>query len=236
MSPFLSSLIEAASSPYQAGGLIAWRFTKGKLQGDPVFPLLLRRGLIPSQARLLDLGCGKALLASWMFEARHRFEKGQWPPDWPEAPSLASYRGIEWSPSDVRLAQQALQNRAEILQGDIRATEFGPAEVVVILDVLHYMDFAAQDEVLARVYDTLPPGGVLLLRVGNASGGLQFKVSTWVDQVIHFFRNLRVTRLYCRATEAWRTRLTEIGFSVEEVPLSQGATFSNVFFRARREH
>lgn len=156
--------------------------------------------------------------------------------DWPEAPKGLSYRGIELSSSDMHLAKRALGSRVQILQGDIRTADFGQAEVIVILDVLHYMDFAAQNAVLARVYDALSPQGVLLLRVGNADGGLHFKISTWVDQVVHFFRNQRFPRLYCRTSQAWRSYLVQMGFAVEEVPLSQAATFSNVLFTARPQN
>lgn len=233
--PFVHLLAEAAAARYRASGQFPWRFARGKLQGDPVFAVLLQRGMVPPQARVLDLGCGKGLLAAWLYTARQMFEGGTWPASWPEPPQLHAYRGLESSGADALVATQALGAHAEIAQGDIRATDFGQADLIVLLDVLHYLDFAAQDAVLARVHAALPPQGSLVLRVGDAAGGLHFWLSTWVDRLVTLLRNQGSSRLHCRTAEAWRAHLTGLGFQVEDIPLRQGATFSNVLFLARRE-
>jgi len=52
------------------------------------------------------------------------------------------------------------------VHGDIRDVDYGSADAVVILDVLHYLDYPAQERVLQRVRGALGPRGLLLLRPG----------------------------------------------------------------------
>ena len=65
-------LLDAASAPYRRAGRFAWQFARGKLGMDPVFRHLLREGLIRPQARVLDIGCGRGLLASLLQGPRRR--------------------------------------------------------------------------------------------------------------------------------------------------------------------
>jgi len=212
-------LVEAASAPYRAAGRFAWRFARGKLGGDPVFRHLLQARLIPENARLLDLGCGQGLLASLLAAAG--------------APRLAAYRGLELMASDVARAHRALGGDCGVRRGDIRSAEFGAADAVVILDVLHYMRPRDQDAVLRRARAALSPGGVLLLRVGDAAAGLPFRLGNWVDWTVALVRGHGATRFHCRSVAQWRSALEALGFTVQAEPMSRGTPFANVLLSAR---
>ena len=67
---FRRALLDRATQPYRAAGHFAWHFARGKLKGDPAFFGLLEHGLIPDAGRLIDLGCGQGLLASWLINRR----------------------------------------------------------------------------------------------------------------------------------------------------------------------
>jgi SAM-dependent methyltransferase len=229
---FTRALLDAAAAPYRSAGRFAWYFARGKLNGDPAFLGLLEWGLIPDDAHILDLGCGQGLLASWLLEARALFEAGHWPAHWPRAPKPMTYRGIELMSREVRRARGALGGRAELVRGDIRTADFGKPNTVVILDVLHYIDYAAQEDVLWRVRDALAPRGVLLLRVGDADAGLPFWISNWVDHLVTCTRGRRLSRLYCRSLQDWQASLLRLGFTVEAVPMSRGTPFANVLLAA----
>jgi hypothetical protein len=99
--------------------------------------------------------------------------------------------------------------------------------------VLHYVPYAAQDEVLLRVRDALAPKGVLILRIGNASGGFRFTLSNWADRLIFFARGHRYSQLYCRSENDWTLALEKLGFQIETKPMSQGTPFANVLLVAR---
>jgi SAM-dependent methyltransferase len=225
------ALLNAASAPYRKAGQFAWRFARGKLGLDPVFRHLLREGLIPPQARVLDIGCGQGLLAS-LLRTCTLFEH-RWPSDWADAPVAASVTGIELMSRDVERARDALGNAAEFVCGDMRHTPFPEVDTVVILDVLHYISVAEQNEVLARVRRALPAGGGLLLRVGDAASKRGFRASQWVDAVVTFVRGHRVAPQFGRTLQEWIAQLESLGFAVRSQPMSQGTPFANVLLVAR---
>jgi SAM-dependent methyltransferase len=211
--------VEAARAPYRAAGLFAWFFARGKLHGDPVFRHLLERELIPEGSRVLDLGCGQGLLAS-LLQA-------------PGSPRVAGYRGIELMAADVARAHRALGPHCGVVPGDIRSADFGAVDVVVILDVLHYMPHEDQDRVLSRIRAALPPGGLLLLRIGDAAAGLPFRLSNWTDWAVAFVRGHGSTRFHCRSVAQWRSALQALDFTLQAEPMSRGTPFANVLLAAR---
>jgi SAM-dependent methyltransferase len=220
-----------ATRRYRAGGRFAWHFARGKLGRDPVFRQVLALGLVPPGARVLDIGCGQALLANLFAACETLAARGGWPAPWPAPPTGTHYRGLELMPRDVARAQAALDGlpRApQVMQGDMREARLEPCDVVVILDVLHYVDIAAQDRVLDHVRDALAPGGRLLLRVGDASQTFAFAASQWVDRLVTTVRGHRAAPTWGRPLAAWTAALQARGFTVQPRGMSQGTPFANV--------
>jgi SAM-dependent methyltransferase len=225
-------LLDSASEPYRNAGLFAYYFARGKLRRDPVFRAILELGLLLGRARVLDLGCGQGLLTAWLRAAEHCYEHGSWPGAWPPAPRALSTRGIELMARDVERARRALGSAADVSQADIRSAAFGAADAVVILDVLHYLNPQAQLEVLKRVRAALPSQGLLLLRVGDAAGGLRFRYGQWSDKLVMLLRGQAPVPQHCRSVAQWRALLHECGFHSEVTPMSQGTPFANVLLVA----
>lgn len=233
---FLSRLLDEASRPYRAASRFAYYFARGKLSSDCIFRELLRLGVFPKQGRFLDLGCGQAGFAAWLIAARKLYESGDWPADWPEPPKVIELRGFELMQKDIDRAMPAmapLEPQVVIRQGDIRKVDFGQVDVVTILDVLQYISFPDQADLMRRVRAALPPGGMLLTRVGDADAGLFFHVCNWVDALVTTVRGHRLPELYCRPLKGWVELLRGLGFQVETVPMSQGKPFANVMVVAR---
>jgi SAM-dependent methyltransferase len=235
----LAPLIDAASAYYRGAGRFAWHFARGKLGGDPVFAAILARGLLSGRARILDLGCGQGLLAAWLLAARscHASDAPHvWPQGWPAPPWLRHYTGVEINPHEVARARHAFAldpgADLQVVHGDIREVDYGSVDAVVILDVLHYLDQRAQEQVLRRVRGALGPGGLLLLRVGDAAGGLGFTLSKAVDHTVALVRRRRWIRLQCRPLRAWERLLSGCGFRTHALPMSEGTPFVNVLLCA----
>lgn len=228
-----AQLLHAARAPYRAVGKFSYYFAGGKLAADPAYRAILERGLLQDRRRLLDLGCGLGLLASMLRAAERCSQDASWPQGWPAPPRGLSIRGIELRPATVARARRALGAVAEIVQGDIRVAEFGDADAIVMLDVLHYIDQRAQRALLERARATLPPGGLLLLRVGDADGGLRFRIGQWWDGAEMLARGRGLNRQYCRGLAAWRALLVACGFDCHVLSISDATPFANTLLCAR---
>lgn len=229
----LRLVVTRAAERYRASGKFAYYFARGKLRTDPVFATLLGRQLLPAAPRLLDLGCGQGLVAAWLDAASQCQLRGQWPQEWPEPPRPAVIRGIEIDAREVRRAQRALGQLAKIECADLRSASLQDSDVILILDVLHYMDSAAQQSLIERARAALRDDGVILVRIGNAAGGLRFAWSRWVDALIWRLRGRRRASLTFRTLSQWVELLTSAGFEVRQIPMMGARSFANVLLQAR---
>ncbi len=227
-------LREAACAPYRQHGRFAWHFARGKLGRDPVFRALIERGLVPPGAHLVDIGCGQGLLAALRQAVQAQVAAGRWPAGWPAAPLPGRYTGIELMPRDVARAQAALgaSGHAQFVCADMCSVPLPGCDMVVILDVLHYVDAAAQAALLGRVHQALVPGGRLLLRVGDASARRGFATSQWVDRVVTLVRGHHAAPTFGRPLADWLVLLQTLGFGVQTMPMSRGTPFANVLLVA----
>ena len=235
---FLRMLVERAATRYRRAGKFAWHFAQGKLGGDPAFAALLSQGLLTGRDRIVDIGCGQGLLAAWVLAAEDAAREGQWPAQWPAAPRPAHIHGIDLLRRDVIRAEEALSGelssgRVSFVTGDMCHADFGRVDAVVILDVLHYVREEAQEDVLRRVRAALDPGGVLVLRIGDAAAGLPFRFSNWVDHGVAAFRGNGLSRFHCRTLTQWQRVLSSLGFTVQARAMSAGTPFANVMLVAR---
>lgn len=226
-------LHRAASAPYRKAGRFAWHWARGKLARDPAFRALLQRGLLPHGARVVDIGCGPALLASLLQACGDLQARGGWPAAWPGLPSASAYTGIELLPREVARACAALAAAPlapQVQQADMRDATLPPCNVVVMLDVVHYIDPAAQAVLLQRVRDALRHAqpGRLLLRVADDSQRQRYRLTQWTDRVIFTLRGHRGARTWGRPLAGWTELLQGLGFSVQPLPMSEGTLFANV--------
>lgn len=231
------ALRERASARYRAAGRFTWHFARGKLRMDPVFRSMLERGDLSGRQRVLDLGCGQALLASLMQACTEAEGEGRWPAAWPRAPRPTRYTGIELMPRDVARAQPALSALgfdARVVCADMQQVELPACDVVVILDVLHYIGYEAQADLLARIRTALTPHGRLLLRVADTDDVRSFAITRWVDRIVTAVRGHRVPPTWCRSVTQWKELLQGLGFTVEALPMHRGTPFANVLLVADR--
>ncbi|CAM4193218.1 carboxy-S-adenosyl-L-methionine synthase CmoA [Vreelandella rituensis] len=105
-------------------------------------------------AQVYDLGC--SLGASGLALA------GQLSPD------AFRYTGLDLSPAMVERARQTFEtecpdHRMQVVESDIRRFDYQPCGMLILNFTLQFLPPQDRDALLARLYDCLEPGGVLLL-------------------------------------------------------------------------
>jgi SAM-dependent methyltransferase len=227
MHPEIGALVDAASRPYLAAGRYAYHFARSKLAHDPVYFSLLRTGRIPDRARLLDLGCGQAVLASLLLAAQAKFESGLWPSGRAAPPSQLQLHGIESERRSVRRAQIALGNHVAIRIADLRDAPLPEADVVVLIDVLHYLEADAQVTLLKRIAQSLHGGGLLVVRVADGSAGWRFHLGNAADRTGSLLTVQGMQTHYHRPIDAWLHLLGSLGFEAKVDTNTSVRAFAN---------
>ena len=148
---------------FSAAGWYARGFVRWKTRLDRIFGLLLAEDL--GQGPAVDLGCGHgATLALLAFRDPRR-----------------TLVGCDLDAGRVEAASQALAGLdARVSTGDVRTFPLPAAGLILIIDVLQYLDPADQASLLLRCAHALEPGGRLVFRLPDASGGPR----TWATRLL----------------------------------------------------
>ncbi len=232
-------LVLRAAERYRQAGRAAYYFARGKLGGDPVFAALLRDGRVNDAARVVDVGCGLGLLAAWLANAEvcDPRSASEWPQTWALPPKNWTLHGFDLRTQAVTAGQCALSDlghRVSLSVGDARDTSLPACDVVVMLDVLHYMDRDAQQALLKSAHQVLAPGGTVLLRVADITSNWRSRYTLMVDWWVTILRDRRWPRLHCRSLAQWTLLLESIGYAVVAQPMSEGTLFANVLLIATK--
>jgi len=227
-----NSLAWRAAGYYRRSGISAYCFAYCKLKYDPFYEVLLAKGLIPRGMRIVDLGCAQGLLAAWLLAADESHAAGIWSDECPPPASFEGYRGVDLNAREIRRAQLALGRQGDFTAGNMAEAPLDGASLVVMLDVLHYLDFATQVELLRRIRAALPAQGLLLLRVGDSDGSQTARLSLWVDRAVVRLRGGGKAALSRRPIAEWIALLTEVGFTVQEIARQSSPAYINCLLRA----
>jgi len=165
-------------------------------------PYLTMAERLPVQGKILDWGCGHGLLSLAIALKS------------PEREVL----GVDHDVARVKLAQSAAQDlpRLKFAQGTMTTPPGGKYQGIAMIDVMHYFDPETQRRLLTQAFQSLEPGGTLIVREVNPNGGM---VSRWNRLYEKIATSIGFTRsdeqeLYFRTREGWESLLSEIGFKV----------------------
>lgn len=197
-------------------------YVRGKLRGDPATRAIVELGEL---GEVLDLGCGRGHLDV------HLLERGL----------AARVRGVDWDDRKIALARDAAEGLAAAFEvgdvGDVRAIEgLEPADTVLLVDVLHYLDAEKQDALVAAAADRVRPGGRLVVRDASTGYGWRSFVTASVERLATAIRFNIGERVAIRdLADALTPILFAKGLRVTVRPCWDGTPFANVLLVAARE-
>lgn len=111
--------------------------------------------LLPEAGNFLDLGCGYGFMSYTL----HWASQG-----------AREFTGVDYDEEKIEIAQHCFsRNEAvQFMNADISKFEMEQYNGIIISDVLHYLKPALQKEVIENAINHLLPGGVLVIRDGDA--------------------------------------------------------------------
>jgi SAM-dependent methyltransferase len=229
-------LLDVATAPYLPFRFRDYYWARGKLFQDPIFTALLDRKVFPDRARILDLGCGRGLLAAWLLAAERLAEEKLWTAS-VSPPKGLQFRGIDIAAHETWRGNTVLQathgERVYLSSGDMRTADLADIDAVTILDVLQYIPHDEQDRLLDRIRAALGTGDLFVTRIADASGGWRFRLGQIIDRGMALLRGYRLKQTWSRSLPEWRAALESRGFTVEALPMSDGTLFANVLLICR---
>lgn len=205
-----TDVADRLSALYASRGLRS--YARWKVRTDPVYEAVLNhlRGHVEP---LLDLGCGVGLLPFYLRE--HGY--------------TAPIVGIDFDERKIGVARLAAQRYQEIdfIVSDVRVP-LPASHNVVILDVLHYLETAGQQQILANARDAVPPGGVVILRQGIRDRSWRHRLTVAVDAAARAALWMRGERLNVPTLDEVVAPFD--GFAVEVRPLWGRMPYNNYLF------
>ena len=141
--------------------------------------------------------------------------------------------GIDPDAGRVRVAARVAGRRASIKPGsapDIPAVS-QPADLVIMLDIVHYLNDEAFRLTFKNLYDRLKSGRQLIIRASIAPT----RKTPWVWWLENFKLKLNQTPSYYRSAETLQTMLVETDFIVDQTKPS-GAHGELVWFMVTKKN
>jgi 1-acyl-sn-glycerol-3-phosphate acyltransferase len=125
--------------------------------------------LIPLRANILDLGCGYGFLDYMLYFLS---------PD-------RKVMGVDYDEEKIMTAQNAYSRTGDLqfISADISKFPITEYDVIILADVLHYLNTDVQEAIIARCMGSITAGGKIIIREGNAD----LKKRHWGTQITEFF-------------------------------------------------
>jgi len=215
--PQIAGALREAAERYRPLGRWPHGWAKGKLLRDPAYAAALP--MLPEEGMLLDVGCGEGYLIAAATAYR---------------PALRAV-GLDHDPRRLRTAQRAhaSEERVEFRHGNAAAAALPPADVIALLDVLHYLPHDAQDALLRSCLGALREGGVLIVRDAEPGRRWRSGVTKFAERIARVCGRHRGAGLYFRSLDDAAALCAAGGLQTELASCAAGTPFSNRLLVAR---
>lgn len=208
----IARIVRALPPVERAYSLVRFSILRPKLLS--VMDLLLR-----DEGRILDVGCGFGLFASYF---------GQTQP-------ARRIVGVDPDGRRVRIARSVCEKLHlgghTFIEGDVRdASIQGPFEAAYVLDVMHHLPRADQRPVLERLRSLLVPGGLLLVKDITTEPRFGLLFTEYLDRLMVGWNE----PLAYRHHREWAEILSSVGFKVRMVRVPDILPYPHVVIAATK--
>ena len=170
---------------------------------------------VPREGTIIDIGCGYGLLANLLALRSSRRD----------------VTGIDLSVGRISIAQKTTDNRKKIQFKLMDALDFelGEYSTVIMSDFLHHIDCEAQKELLARCYQELVPGGLLIIEEVDNRPLLKYWFAIMSDKILNVGE-----RQFFRSHREFQKLLQRIGFYVKTKKVDKDIPLSDTLFICKK--
>lgn len=180
----------------------------------------LFHGLVPQRGRILDIGCGYGFMTYMLhFLSPER-----------------TITGVDYDEDKIATARHSYQknDQLEFVHADVVSYAFGEHDAFIISDVLHYLQPEEQEQLLMRCWEQLEPGGVIIVRDGDADLGKRHEGTRLTEFFSTRLLGFNKTKQELSFFSAGRLRqiADKMGASIEQIDNTKYT--SNVIFVIKR--
>lgn len=216
----MAAAVERTARRYQRFSRSGYYFVRGKLLHDVSTRMITNRAPLGD---VIDLGCGRGQLDILLAESG----------------VCSSVRGCDWDRCKIERAQAASAGLpCHFFCQDLReipVIQRASADTVLMIDILHYLPPARQDELLAAACDWLRPGGRLLIRDTDAAKGMRWVITSIADRLAIFLGSYSAASVHYRPIAGEIVPVLESrGFNCQLIPASGRLPLANALLVAQR--
>lgn len=161
-----------------------------------ILPLEKINNFLPKHGRIIDLGCGQGIIASYLAKERGRI-----------------VIGVD---SNIQRLPLSDSKNLKFVNADLRTFNTRGASAVLLSDVLHHMNFQDQIEVLKKIAKSFGEGSVLVIKEVDAAEFLRSKISRFWDYVFY-----PKEKIYYSPSTELKQKLMSLNFKVKIVKTSR---------------
>ena len=206
-------------SVYGESGLVTKSYLRIKLK---ICPLVRLESLFPKEGKIIDLGCGSGLFANIL--------------------GMGSYKrrivGADMDENKIALAERTKGHLASIeyTVGNIVTMDYPRADAFSLIDVLYLIPYDAQEVILRKCANALPPKGMLIIKEMDTRPRWKYIWNycqeTLAVKIIGFTLG---ERFYFRSRENFENLLGGLGFMVNTVRLDRGYWYPHIAYVCTRD-
>lgn len=200
------------------GPILEW-YTRVKIQLENLYVPFDQ--LIPTKAHIVDIGCGYGMM-SYMLQLLS---------------SERTITGIDYDAEKIKVANACFlrNDNIQFIAADITQFTLNKSDVFLISDMLHYIPFEAQQQLLQQCIDQLNPGGILLIRDGDKDLKDRHEGTKWTEKFstqIFGFNQIKDSGLSYISGKDIETMAQNNGLTAQRLDLTKKT--SNIIYIIRK--